>query len=320
MNRSLKRLLTTVIIIAGMLGITTLAYALWSDEGGVEVPSVAVGVVSFDGYGQPLETATENPATPTPVYSVNGDPVPLTLPASKILEVLGQTGPDPDPVFWRFTTQGYAQGIAGMNVTISMGDQIGPDDTVTSLTSGTARQGTILAHSTLKIYPESVNGDCSQVPATPEGPEQNIFVFVRDEAGDVVWVPGTSIDHELQKPGTYDDKYSPSTQTWCIAIDYNQQPDAVYANEVQAIGTGMDNQPHAALDRWNAIVAFPPSLDPLGAYRNRVDVIATAQDGTQSRAHATWDAMIYPDTSKEPDVTIILDPYVTNLNSGYQPT
>ena len=307
-----RAILTFVIVIAGALGITTLAWALWSDSGGVEIPAIAVGVVSFDGYGQPEETI------PTPIYSVYGNPVTLTLPAGVILQVLDQTGPDPDPVFWRFTTQGYAQGITGMNVTISMGDQIGPDDTTTSLDSGNAREGTILAHSTVKIYPESANHDCSQVPATPDGSEQNIYMYTRDENGDLLPSTGSSIDYELQKPGTYDDETT--TQIWCVAMDYNQQVDSAYANEVQAIGIGDDNKPHSALDRWNAIVAFPPSLDPLGVYRNRVDVVATAEDNTLSRAHATWDAMIYPDPDNEPDVTIILDPYVTNLNSEFSQT
>jgi len=291
-----RTILAVVIVIAAMLGITTVAYALWSDDAGVQIPPVAVGAVSFGAYGQGSTDVS---------YSPDGSPVTLTLPASEILKVLDQTGVDPEPVIWRFTVEGYAQGIAGMNVTIWMGEQIGPNGLGTSLDSGNAREGTILASSTLKVYPAAVNGDCSAAPDTPEGPEQNLYLYDAD-------------DYLLQSPGAYAE--SPATQVWCVAMDYNQTPDAAYANEVQAIGTGADNQPHAAIDRWNAIVAFPPSLDPLGAYRNRVDVIATAADGTTSHASTTWDAMIYPDPDNEPDVTIICEPRVTNLNSEFSPT
>ena len=298
MRRRTKSILVTVILMATTLGISSVAYALWSDDGGVDIPSVAVGAVSFDGYSQ-----TE----PDPQYSPDGSSVTLTLPAEEILEVLAQTGLNPQPVIWQFTIQGYAQGIAGMNVSVSMGDQIGPDGVTTDLSSGNARQGTILAMSTTKVYPASMTGDCSQVPDTPAGEEKNIYMYDTD-------------DFTVQSPGAYNVDPTTSTQVWCVAMDYNQTPDSVYANEVQAIGMGLDNQPHAAIDRWSAVVAFPPSLDPLGIYRNRVDVVGIAQDGTVSHASAVYDAMIYPDPNNEPDVTIILSPTVTNLNTEYSPT
>ena len=298
MRRRTKTLLAAVIVMAGMLGITTLAYALWYNDGSVEIPSVMVGEISFDGYSQ---------TDPEPQYSPDGSAVTLILPADEILKVLEQTGLNPQPVIWQFTTQGYAQGIAGMDVTVSMGDQIGADDTTTSLSSGNARSGTILAMSTTKVYPASGEGDCSHVPDTPAAEEKNIYLYDTD-------------GFTLQAPNTYKETTGPTTQVWCVAMDYNQTPDSVYANEVQAIGIGEDNQPHAAIDRWNAIVAFPPSLDLLGVYRNRVDVYGTAKDGTISHASAMYNAMIYPDPANEPDVMIILTPTVTNLNSGYQPT
>jgi len=293
MSRRTKSLLVSAII-TGMLGITTIAYALWRDDGGVTVPPVKMGTVSFDGYGQS--------GTTTPQYSPDGSPVTLRMPASEILGVLDQTGLDPAPVIWRFTVEGYAQGVAGMNVSIAMGDQIGPNGTVTSLDSGSARPGTILALSTLKVYPATMNGDCSAVPDTPEGQERTIYMYDAD-------------DYMLQSPGAY--AGNPAIHVWCVAVDFNHAVDGEYANEVQAIGSGEDGSFHAALDWWNAIVAYPPALDPLGAYRNRVDVAGTAADGTISRAHDIYEAMIYPDPSNEPDVTIVLTPRVTNLNSEF---
>jgi len=298
MRRRTKKALITVILMAATLGISSVAYALWSDDGEVDIPAVMVGAVSFDGFSQ---------TDPEPQYSPDGSAVTLTLPADEILGVLEQTGLDPQPVIWQFTTQGYAQGITGMNVSVSMGNQIGPDGTTTDLSSGNARSGTILAMSTTKVYPASMTGDCSHVPDTPAGEEKNIYVYDTD-------------DFTLQSPGAYNTDPTTSTQVWCVAMDYNQTPDSVYANEVQAIGIGADGKPHAAIDRWSAVVAFPPSLEPLGVYRNRVDVFGTAQDGTISHASAMYDAMIYPDPANEPDVTIILTPTVTNTNSLFSPT
>jgi len=296
MNRRTKILLTSVIV-TGTLGISSVAYALWSDDGGVEVPPISVGAVSFAGYGQS--------GTTTPQYSPDGSPVTLTLPAGEILRVLDQTGVDPAPVIWRFTIEGYALGIAGMNVSIAMGDQIGPNGIVTSLSSGIGRPGTIVSLSTLTVYPAAMNGDCSAVPDTPDDQERNIYLYDAD-------------DYVLQHPGAYTG--SPAVQVWCVAMDFNHAVDGEYANEAQAIGTGEDGSSHASLDRWNAIVAYPPALDPLGAYRNRVDAVGTAADGTVSRAHDVYEAMIYPDPGDEPDVTIILAPQVTNLNPEFPPT
>ena len=306
MNRRVTTVRAAALVAATAVGTAALAYALWFDHGSAQIPPVAVGVVSFDGYGQSGTAASAYSSdTTAPQYSLDGGPVVLTLPAKEILQVLDRTGLSPEPVIWRFTVEGYAQGIAGMNVGISMGDQIGPGTTVTSLRSGIARQGTILGFSTLKVYLATMNGDCSNVPETPEGEEKNIYMY------------GTQ-DSVLQLPGAY--AGSPTTQDWCVAMDFNQAADGMYANEVQAAGIGENGASHAGVAQWKAAVAFPVSLDPLGLYRNRVDVVGTAEDGTVSRAHNTYEAMIYPDPDNEPDVTIILDPTVTNPNSQFTPT
>jgi len=296
MIRPVKRILVAITM-ATTLGITAVAFASWSDDVSVQIPPIAMGAVSFDGYPQS--------GTTTPQYSPDGGPVTLTLPAAEILKVLDQTGLDPEPVIWRFWTEGYAQGIAGMNVDVTLGHQIGPDGLVTSLGSGVARAGTILGLSTLKVYPAAVNTDCSAVPDTPDGGNLNLYLY-------------DTTDHVIQPPGAF--VGTVTTHVWCVAIDFNHASDADYANEVQAIGTGENGVRHAAIDRWNASVAFPPTLEPVGVYRNRASVIGSAADGTISYAQDTYEAMLYPNPDNEPDVTIILDPRVTNLNSEYSPT
>ena len=297
MNRRVKKILVAVIAMATAVGITAVAYASWSHDAAVPIPPIALGVVSFDAYGQ-SEAAT-------PHYSPDGSPVTLTLPAGEILKVLDQTGLHPEPVIWRFTIEGYAQGIAGMNVDITLGHQVGPNGMMTSLDSGIARRGTILGLSTLKVYPAAVNGDCSTVPDTPDGQNLNLHLY-------------EATDHVIQEPGDY--AGAVTTHVWCVAMNYNQASDAEYANEVQVIGTGENGIHFAAIDRWGAAVAFPPTLDPLGVYRNLVSVIGSAEDGTVSRAEDVYEAMLYPDPGNEPDVTIILEPRVTNLNPEFSPT
>ena len=275
-----------------LCGVSTAALALWSAHGTAQTPAFPLGGVSFDAFGQSGAT--------TPVYSSDGAPVTLTVPGSTIAQVLGQTGLNPPPVIWRFTAEGYASGIAGLNLDVSVGSQIAADGTATDLESGVADPGTILSFSTMKIYPAAVNGDCSTVPDTPAAdPGKNVYLY-------------DATDRVLQAPGA--STGAPATQDWCVAIDFNNQPDAAYVNQVQAIGTANDGTPHAAMDIWNAVVAFPPSLDPMGMYINRADVAAVAVDGSIARDSATYRAMIYPDPGEEPGVTILLAPTVTSLN------
>lgn len=53
---------------------------------------------------------------------------------------------------------------------------------------------------------------------------------------------------------------------------------------------------------------------PDSTYANRADVAGTAADGTVVRGSDLFEAVVRPDPSAEPDVTITLDPTVTNLN------
>ena len=292
MKRRTRAAIAVTAAVAVVFGSSAAALALWSDSGTTTIPAIALGGVSFDAFGQSGVT--------TPQYSADGAPVTLTLPGSEIVKVLDQTGLDPAPVIWRFTAEGYAAGITGLNLDVLVGKQIAHDGTATDLSAGTAAPGTILAFSTMKLYPAAVNGDCSTVPDTPAtGPAQNIYLY--DTTAHVLQAPGASTG-------------DPVTQVWCMALAFNDQPDAAYTNQVQATGTAEDGTTHSAIATWSAAVAFPPSLDPLGLYVNRADVTATAEDGTTSHASATYQAMIYPDPSNEPDITLVLTPAVTSLS------
>lgn len=279
---------------AAALALALGAQALWSDHGTGTGGSMKIGSVRFG--------ATAEDGTPsTPADSEGGGAVTVTLPGSTIVEVLDQTGLDPDPVIWRFSASGYAQGITGLVYDLTVTSQVHRDGSETPLSTGAGEDGTILALSTMKVYPASVNGDCSSVPATPAEGTQNVHVF--DSDGRV-----------LQAAGAY--AGGPTSQDWCVAILFNSPQDGSYANEARANGTDEAGHLNNAMDRWSALVAYPPSLNSVGAYKNRADVLGLAEDGTYSRSQDWWSATLFPDPTLEPDVTITLDPTVTNLNPG----
>ena len=278
--------------VAVALSVTVSAVALWAANRDAPAASIGVGALSMDAFGQT--------GTTTPQYSVDGGPVTIVLPGGDIVGVMNQTGIDPPPVIWRFTIEGYANGIAGLDVDVNVGQQLAPDGTKVSLSSGVAEPGTLLAFSTMKIYPASVNGDCSAVPTVTPVTGRNVYLI-------------DNTDHVLQAPGAY--AGTATRQDWCVAMDFNNQPDDVYGNQVQAVATADDATVHSAIADWQAVVAFPPSLNPMGQYVNRADVEGLAEDGTYSRASDVFQAMIYPDPNLEPDVTILVTPRVTSLNA-----
>ena len=290
--RPLARALGLGVALVVTLGAARTAWALWMDSASAPTTAVGLGTVSFAAWGQS--------GTTTPAYSPDGSPVTLVLPGAEIIRVLDQTGPNPAPVIWRFTLQGQADGIAGLDVTVTAGTQVAQDGTTTDLSSGVASPETLLSFSTMKVYPAAPNGDCSAVPATPTKSTANVLLF--DATGHVLQAPGASTG-------------APVTQTWCVALDFNNRPDATYANEVQATATADDHTQHGAIARWQATVAFPPSLNPIGVYVNRADVRGTAEDGSTSWSHAFYRASVYPDPTQEPDVTLVLAPTVTTVSA-----
>lgn len=297
--RTRTRTLITGGLVVALLGGALAASALWSAGTDADVPDVAIGAVRFGAASD---------AKPERVFSDGGAPVAVTIPGKTVIEVLEQTTIDADPVIWRFTASGAALGIAGLNYTVAVKEQAG-DGGTHDLSSGYAQPGTVLALSTLKVYPAGAGSDCSAIPATPapapgEDP-RNVHVF---DASDV----------ELQAAGAALTG-AESTQEWCVAIDWNSVGDGTYVNDVRVTSTAEDGSSNGAVARWNADVGYPPALEQLGVYRNRASVEATAEDTTQARATSEWQADIYPDPSGEPGVVITLDPIVTNQNPDIAP-
>jgi hypothetical protein len=275
-------------------GLMTAAHALWTVNDTVLLPTVATGSVTF------AARADDGART----VSAGGAPVTLTLPGARIAEVLEETGPDPQPVFWRFTASGAALGITGLVYDVRVTAQVAADGTSVDLSGGVARPGTVLAGSTLTVYPAVAGGDCSGVPAAPAPVEGEARRNVHVLAG---------TQHVLQEPGT-NPAGEPVSQEWCVAMIWNHDSDGRYANDVHVTARGEDGTASAALAQWRAGVAFPPLLEASGTYAGRGSAAALGEDGTTSRAHSDWWAVLHPDPAGEPDVTVTLDPAITNLH------
>ncbi|QDE33458.1 hypothetical protein FIV50_00740 [Microbacterium foliorum] len=273
------------------------AYALWAMDDSVGIPAFNLGRVAF--AAAPTDGSTGL------VYSKDGASVELTLPGAKVAEVLGQTGPDAAPIIWTFDATGWADGITGLVYDVSVTSQVAGDGSVHDLSTGVGEENTLLKYSTLKVYPADAGGGCADVPATPEAAEgelrKNVVVFEAQE-------------HELQAPGA--GTSGGSSQTWCAAMSFINAPDGSYVNDAYAQGTAEDGKAYGALDTWNTSVSFPPSLPLLGTYLNEAEATGVAEDQTRPRDVDVWSAALYPDPSNEPDITIVLDPAVTNLNAA----
>jgi len=267
------------------------ANAMWSTGASTSVPPMQVGRVQFSAQSDDDARS----------FSTGGEAIDLRIPGKVIGRVLDQVGRDPEPVIWRFSVAGAALGITGLDYDVHATAQIARNGDRTALADGTATGGTLLANSTMTIYPASVNGDCSSVPDVPADQDgRNVRIVGGDGA-------------TLQEPDANPSGATVTTE-WCSAITWNRSPDGRYVNQVSAFGTGDNGEERSALDVWSAAVAFPPSLDPLGAYRNSAEAEAVGEDGSPSRDDDTWAARVFPDPSKEPDLELELDPTVTNVN------
>lgn len=304
MKRSTRNLLTASAVVC-LMGAGFAAAALWSSRADVSVPSVSLGSVRF---GAAAEAAPTGPET-DPNFSVGGEAVTVTLPGKKLIEVLDQTSIDAEPVIWRFTAQGSALGITGLNYDVSVTEQVKEGEPAHDVSSGIAKPGTVLERSTLRVFRAGAGGDCSAVPEIPQAaegePKKNIFVFA---GGDV----------ELQAAGAAP-AGEESSHEWCAAMTWNAVADGTYVNDVHVVGVAEDGSQSGARARWHSQVGYPPALELLGVYRNLATVEATAEDTTKAKATAQWDADIYPDPSGEPDIVISLDPIVTSQNPSVAP-
>ena len=268
------------------------AHALWSANDGTGFAAFRIGDVRFG-------TQPSDESTPL-VYSSGGGSVDVTIPGSVIAQVMGQTSINRTPVIWRFDATGLADGITGLTY-----DVTAPLQGTQDLSTGMADDFSLLGYSDMDIYPASLEGDCSVIPAREAGDTRNVVVHSGD-------------DHLLHAPanGALTD---PVVQEWCVAIVFRIAPDGWYHNAVHA--TGLDAVGGQVTDGadWNTTVSYPPSLAAVGDYLNSVLARGTTTDGTVAQDTDRWHAELFPDPADEPSVTIRLDPTVTNLRTGVPP-
>lgn len=286
-------------LVLGVLaaGTVSAVYALWAMDDSVSIPAFDHGRVAF--------AAAPTDGSADLVHSTDGAAVEVVLPGSKMAEVLGQTAPGAAPIIWTFDATGWADGITGLVYDVAVTSQVASNGSVHDVSAGVGQEGTLLRYSTLKVYPADAGGGCTDVPATPDTPEgetrKNIMVFDGQE-------------NQLQAPGAR--STDGSSETWCAAMAFINVPDGSYVNDAFAQGAAEDGKVYGALDTWNTAVSFPPSLPLLGTYINEAEATGVAEDQTRPRDVDVWSAALYPDPSNEPDITIVLDPAVTNLHAA----
>lgn len=296
----LRTTLSLTAAIAGVMtfGVVSAANALWTANDAVMVPELRSGALTFEASADSQR-----------VLSESGGPVEITLPGAEIAKVLDQGGLRTDPVIWRFQVAGAALGIAGLDYDITLGPQVWADGRSTELVEGVATDGTLLADSTVRIYPAGLGDDCSVIP---DGP-----VPVEGEAPADVQLLDAS-DRTLQAPAA-NPTGAEVTQTWCVAMLWNHRADGLYVSEASAQGIAVDGSENRDFDVWDAAVAFPASLDAIGVYDHVAWAEGTGEDGTLSRDDSSWSGTVHPDPAEEPDLVIRIDPRVTNANPAVAP-
>ena len=295
-----RTVLSLTAIIAGVMtfGAVSTAHALWTTNDAVVVPELRAGALTF-GASAPSQR----------VLSESGEPVEITLPGSEIAAVLDQGGLRTEPVIWRFQVSGAALGIAGLDYDITIGPQVWGDGRSADLTDGIAEDGTLLADSTVLIYPAGLGDDCSVIPEGPDG--------VDGEGATDVHLTD-AVDRTLQEPAA-NPTGAEISQTWCVAMLWNHRADGLYVSEASAHGIAVDGSENRDFDNWEAAVAFPASLDAIGIYDHIAWAEGTGDDGTLSRDDSSWNGTVHPDPAGEPGLVIRIDPRVTNANPAIAP-
>jgi hypothetical protein len=188
------------------------------------------------------------------------------------------------PLIWRFDVLGYAMGSAGMSFDLSY---TLPED------SSYGAQ-TITEASTVEVYPGGAGGDCSAGPAPDPSGRHGLQ---------------TLSDQVLQEPGA-----NPSgatvTQPWCVAITSKIPPSRPYTNvaSVSAHVPG-GGEAHASTV-FSAMIDTPAAQAPHTSYHNTAIVQALSAAGLKVRDTDVFETALYPDPTKEPDLTITLTPHV----------
>lgn len=294
----MKRVTTQRLVAGGVvfgLVITgaAVANALWNASTRIGVPSFPLGSVAFGAY------PTSSPQAIT--SSIGGEAVTVVLPGSRLAEILTPPEETTAPLIWRFTAQGSALGITGLDYSIEVREQRFGGD-IHDLASGHALPDTVLGKSTMKIYRAGRGGDCGAIPALPDDADgRNVYVYDGDEV-------------VLQEPGAGTAGESVA-QEWCAAVEWNAADDGRYRNSVQVVATGENGARAGHIDDWHAVVGEPPSLDMAGTYRSLAEAQGVGEDGTHAAGRSRWEADLYPDGSREPDVVISLRPTLTSSHT-----
>ena len=289
-----RTVLSLTAAIAGVMtfGAISTAHALWTTNDAVVVPELRTGALTFGASADSQR-----------VLSESGEPVEVTLPGSEIAAVLDQGGLRTEPVIWRFQVSGAALGITGLEYDVTIGPQVWSDGRTADLTEGIAEEGTLLADSTVRIYPAGLGDDCSVIP---DG-EGSANVQLTDAA-----------DRTLQEPAA-NPTGAEISQTWCVAMLWNHRADGLYISEASAYGIAVDGSENRDFATWEAAVAFPASLNAIGVYDHIAWAEGTGDDGTLSRDDSSWNGTVHPDPAGEPGLVIRIDPRVTNANPTIAP-
>lgn len=271
------------------------AHGLWNAAIHTSVPVYPVGTVAFGAFPSDRPEALQT--------SANGEDVTVRIPGTRLAEIIEPPEGASKPVVWRFTTRGSAPGIAGMDYSVSVREQVGEDE-AHDLADGYAQANTVLAGSTMKVFRAALGGDCSAVPETPPTDEgerpRNVYVFDGDGVG--LQEPGTGAAGEMTE------------HEWCAVVEWNYPEDGRYRNNVTVSAVGENGSINNGIDAWHAVVGDPPALEMAGTYRGRAVAEGSGENGSTVRSPGEWHADLYPDPFGEPDIVIALHPTVTSLS------
>ena len=304
--------ITASTFVAATVGITA-AQALWRDSDNTVVAPVPVGNVGF-GVSTGFRTSDDDGTyvRETTVASAEdtfrGVPLYVRVPGSVIQQVMDLAPPvfpymatdEPEQwVVWRFNVYGRADGHFGLNYDIEPVSQVqrGSDTVVRDLAAGVGSYQTLLGHSTMIVFPGSASGDCTAVPGIEGSANVHAVAAPNEPASGVSIIPASN-------------GMIYASQPWCAAVKFNTTPDSEYIADARANALGYGGRIHTHFDQWRAIVAFDPSIPPVGMYGARGTAEGTGEDGSISRDYDEWHSPIRPDPNNEPDVILRISPHV----------
>ncbi|GAB2470835.1 hypothetical protein [Xylanimonas ulmi] len=222
-----------------LVGAPLIASALWRDADDVVATPLWVGGVWFAAHasGDERQYASTTASsflvtgvggvlaqTQTEQSSTTADPIVLTIPGATIAGVVDER------VTWTFTVSGRADGSAGLTYAVE---------------PSAVEDGTLLARTTLRVFPAQVagpGGDCSAPPA--EQPELSAVV--------------------LHAPGAAPESGAVERR-WCVTATPPGPPgslDGEHANTARVEARAQDGSTVRARAQWNAAITPDTSSEP----------------------------------------------------------